>query len=186
MFEQNRNSDEAALYYLYMLADSEISYSEEKVFNKICDELNIDAENKNSIIKKCKELASGKSDIFSVIVREKIDEQAALGLFGLPRSQDSRARIIWNLINLGYADSFYSEPERKIVAYLVDKWSLKEEIYQEFMDIADTILALSQQREWVISTFPKGTDRDSKEKKLDDEINQLLGDVYLTIEELTM
>ena len=30
-------TDEAALYYLYMLADSEISYSEEKVFNKICD-----------------------------------------------------------------------------------------------------------------------------------------------------
>lgn len=186
MFEQNRNGNEAALYYLYMLADSEVSYSEEKVFNQICDTLNIEADNKNSIIKQCKELTEGKSDIFSVIVREKIDEQAALGLFGLPQSKANLARIIWNLINLGYADSSYSESERKIVAYLVDKWALNEEIYREFMDIADTILALSQQREWVVSTFPKGADRDSKERELDDEINQLLKDVELTIKELTM
>ena len=62
------------------------------------------------------------------------------------------------------------------MAYLVDKWSLKEEIYQEFMDIADTILALSQQREGSSLPFLKEL-TEIQRKKLDDEINQLLGDV---------
>ena len=166
MFEQNRNSVMRPHYIIYICwLTVKFHIAKKKSSIKYAMTLNIEADNKNSIIKQCKELAAGKSDIFSVIVREKIDEQAALGLFGLPRSQASRARIIWNLINLGYADSSYSEPERKIVAYLVDKWALNEEIYREFMDIADTILALSQQREWVVSTFPKGADRDSKERE---------------------
>lgn len=53
------------------------------------------------------------TDIFRVIVKEKIDDQAGGAFYGL-RTDSSLARIIWNLICLGYADSGYSQEEKKI------------------------------------------------------------------------
>lgn len=184
MFGGNRN-EEATLYYLYMMADGDISNSEEKIFDEICKELYIHTDEKNSVIEKCKSLVASKTDIFSIIVREKIDEQAGRGLSGL-KDASSLARVIWNLVNLGYADSYFSDEEKKIVHYLVDKWSVSLEVYQELVDTADTILALTKQKEWISSTFSKGSIRDKKEKKVDSEIKWLLEDVKLTIQELIM
>lgn len=180
-----RESVEASLYYLYMMADGEVTYSEEKIFDTICNELDIDYDTKEKIIRKCKEFAGKNSDMLNVIMSEKIDEQSGQNWFG-ERDSSKDARIIWNLVNLGYADNVYSEEERKISKYLVDKWSVNLEVYQEFVDIADTMLALVKQREWVLSTFIKGRERDKKEKRIESEMEQLLSDVNLTIEELTM
>lgn len=184
MFGNNRN-EEATLYYLYMMADGEVSYSEEKIFDTICKELNIDNDAKTSVVEKCKGLADATSDVFSLLIGEKIDEQARRGWCGF-KDLSSLARIIWNLVNLGYADSFYSTEEKKITEYLVDKWSVNIEVYQEFVDTAETMLALTKQKEWIVSTFSHGNKRDEKEKKIDTEIEKLLADVKLSIEELTM
>lgn len=184
MFGTNRN-EEAMLYYLYMMADGEVSYSEEKIFDTICNELNIDNDEKNSVIEKCKGLVEGTENVFSIIVREKIDDQVGQGWFGL-RNASSIARIVWNLINLGFADSNYSDEEKRIVNYLVDKWSVDSAVYQELVDTADTMLALTKQKEWIALTFPKGSIRDKREKDVDVEVMQLLDDVKLTIEEITM
>ena len=184
MFEENKNV-EASLYYLYMMADGEIANSEKKIFNTICKELDIDNDTKKIIIKKCKELADGNSDMLNVIVSEKIDEQVRENWFGI-QDLSRDARIIWNLVNLGYADNVYSKEEQKIIKYLVEKWSVNLEVYQEFVDIADTMLALVKQKEWVLSTFAKGSERNKKEKMIKLEIERLLSDVNLTIEELTM
>lgn len=183
MFGSNRN--EATLYYLYMMADGAVSHGEETIFDEICKELSIDYYAKLSVIDKCKDLAAGKTDVFSIVIREKIDEQVGQGGFGL-RNASSLARVIWNLINLGYADSCYSGEEKQIVRYLVDKWSVNTEVYQALVDTADTMLALTRQKEWIASTFSTGSIRDEKEKKVDSEIKQLLEDVKLTIQELTM
>ena len=59
---------------------------------------------------------------------------------GMLKNASDLARIIWNLIKLGYADTVYSEEEKEIVNYLVDKWDISVEVYQEMIDIADTIL----------------------------------------------
>jgi len=184
MFEENKDK-EASLYYLYMMADNEITYSEEKIFDSICKELNIDYDIKKTIIDRCKELVDRNSDMFSIIKSEKLDEQSGQNWFGL-RSLSKDARIIWNLINLGYADTVYSEEEKRISKYLADKWSVNAEVFQEFIDIADTMLALVKQKEWIQSTFMKGIELDKREKRIDMEIEQLLSDVNLTIEELTM
>lgn len=184
MYEDN-TMEEGKLYYLFMMADGEVSYSEEKIFNQICKELGIESETKKEIIKNCKDKVKASKDVFSVIVREKIDEEAGNNWFGL-RDTSSLARIIWNLIDLGYADSAYSNEEKKIVNYLVDKWSVDEEILQEFVDTADTMLALSKQKEWILSVLPKGPERDKKEKQTDEQIKEMLEDVKLTISELTM
>ena len=60
------------------------------------------------------------------------------------------ARIIWNLVNLGYADKNYSDNEREIVDFLIARWNINKEIYQEMVDTADTILGLIKQKEWIM------------------------------------
>lgn len=91
-----------------------------------------------------------------------------------------------NLVNLGYADKDFSTNERKIVEYLINKWSIPKEIYIEFVDIAETILSLIQEREWTRKTFALGSERDKKEQNIEKDIKKLKKDVDLTIEELTM
>lgn len=185
MFGTN-NNEEAILYYLYMMADGEVTYSEEKIFDKICEELRIDAETKKEVVQKSVQLASDSKEIFDCIIKERIDAQVEQNLFGVKKDESNLARIIWNLINLGYADSDYSEEEKKIVNYLITRWSVKEEVYQEFIDTAETLLALEQHKEWIVQTVPRGCVRDNKEKDVDSEMQMLLNDVKLTIDELTM
>ena len=184
MFGINRK-EEASLYYLYMMADGNVTEKEKKIFNSICKELDVDKDEKKEVIKKCKGLVNGSDKILSILVNEKLDEQVGHGIFGL-QNASSLARIIWNLVNLGYADSFYSEEEKGIVNYLVDKWSVSLDVYQEFVDTADTILALTKQKEWLIVTFQKDQVRDKKERDINSKIKRLLEDVKLTIEEITM
>lgn len=181
----DKSSEEAVLYYLYMMADGNISYSEEKIFDELCGKLRLSAEAQEEVIKKCKDITSNMTDIFRVIVKEKIDDQAGGDFFGL-RTDSSLARIIWNLICLGYADSGYSQEEKKIVEYLVDKWSVKPEVYQEFIDIADTMLALTKQKKWLEDNFSAGAEKDKKEKDIDMEIKRLWDDAKLTIDEIMM
>lgn len=174
---------EASLYYLYMLADGDVSYSEEKNFDQLCDEMEIQGDTKKQIIEKCEQI--GKGNVLSVIMNEKIDDEVGKSFFGL-YDKSVLARIIWNLINLGYADAVYSDAEKKIVKHLVDKWSVDKEVLQEFIDTADTMLALTKKKDWISTTFNKGAESDKREKETDGELKKLLEDVKLTIQELTM
>ena len=183
--------EEAMLYYLYMMSDGEFSYSEEKLFDEICKELKLDEEDKQFVITRCREMAKGREmakdpeAALDIIVSEKLDEQVGQRWSGL-KDASTLARIIWNLVNLGYADTHYSDEEKKIVSYLLEKWSINKEVYQEMVDTSETIRALMKQKEWIISTFAEGSTRDEKRKKIDSEINTMFSDIKLTIEELTM
>lgn len=187
MLEKGKK-EEAMLYYFYMLSDGEKTYSEEKFFDEICSELSLSEEEKCLVAETCEEIISADPmPVFETILSEKLDEILEKESFGIEKKDDSSlARIIWNLVNLGYADTYYSEEEKEIVSYLVKRWKIKQEVYQEMVDTADTMLALTKQKEWVISTFPKGRARDEKEKRLDSEISTMLSDIKITIEELTM
>ena len=178
-------TEEAKLYYLYMLADGEVNSREKKKFDQICREHKIEPEAEKEIIKACKDSYKKSQDLLDVIISEEIDKKAGCGWFGV-QDVSSQARIIWNLVDLGYADHEYSNEEKRIVNYLVDKWSVNSEILQEFIDTADTILALTKQKSWIYNRFPRGKERDKREKQVDDQIMELLEDVKLTIKELTI
>lgn len=184
MLESEKRA-EAALYYLYMMSDGKVTYDEEILFDKICKELQVTEEMKRNIISDCKVKARGEHEIFLTIIRDKIDETAGKS-WGRLKDKSSLAKIIWNLVNLGYADKDFSTNERKIVEYLINKWSIPKEIYIEFVDIAETILSLIQEREWIRKTFALGSERDKKEQNIEKDIKKLKKDVDLTIEELTM
>lgn len=184
MLESEKRA-EATLYYLYMMSDGKVTYDEEILFDEICKELQVTEEMKRNIISDCKVKARGEHEIFLTIIRDKIDEIAGKS-WGRLKDKSSLAKIIWNLVNLGYADKDFSTNERKIVEYLINKWSIPKEIYIEFVDIAETILSLIQEKEWIRKTFALGSERDKKEQNIEKDIKKLKKDVDLTIEELTM
>lgn len=176
-----KNVEEAKLYYLYMMADGEVSVDEEKLFDEICKELRVSKDDKQILINECKEMLLDSKSSLDVIVEKKIEEN--IGRF---LNASETARIMWNLVNLGYADGFYSEEEKEVVNYLMGKWKIDISVYQEMVDTSDTILSLTKQKEWLVSTLTEGSLRDEKEKKIDAEISNMLSDVKLTIAELTM
>lgn len=96
------------------------------------------------------------------------------------------AQVIWNLVRLGYADSMYSAEEKEIVNYLMDKWSIAPEVYQEFIDTAETLLSLKQYKSWISTAYTKKKIAEEKKKSIENEMQMLLDDVQLTINELTM
>ena len=178
--------EEAKLYYLYMLADGNAANSERKIFDSICNELNVESDMKKEIIDECNMIVAENTSILDAITTEELDEKIKQGWLFELRSDSTRARIIWNMVNLGYADSEYSMEEKEIVNYLLDKWSVNEEVYQEFIDTEETIASLYKYKEWIAATFPQGDVRGKKEADVENEVRMLLEDVQLTIKELTM
>ena len=198
--------NEGMLYYFYMMSDGEITHNEEKLFEKICVELGITESEKQEIISSCNDILDfNRASIENVLCgksKSKKVMEIAEGFLSAfngssgsfyssfetyeHESEDKLTRIIWNMINLGYADEHFTDEEKRIVKHFVKKWNIKEEIYFELIDIADTMLALEKQREWLLSTYSKGKKRNEKEKKIDKATNELLSDVKITIKELSM
>ena len=190
--------DEAKLYYLYMMADGQVSKEEKKLFQSICMKLGIKADDKHAIMKEYDDLMEYEDLVFETIVGliegKTNDTYGCNSAFYVTSILNSRwketvtversARILWNLINLGYADSVYSPSEKKIVNYLVEQWQIKPEVYQEFVDTADTMLTLSKQKKWIETTYPDSEKKTNKEKQIDKEMKLLAGNVELTIQEL--
>lgn len=195
--------DEAKLYYLYMMADGKVSQEEKKIFQRICMEFEIKADDRHAIIKEYEDLMEYEDLVFEAIeklveglvVAKKIEIEIPAFLGGNKSSTINpqwkayvdvkrSARMIWNLVNIGYADSVYSPAEKKIVNYLVEKLEVKPEVYKEFIDIADTMLALNKQRQWIQMTYTQENVKAKKENQIDQEMKRLADDVELTIQEL--
>ena len=68
LFADEKN-DKAMLYYLYMMSDGCVSYSEEKLFDEICKELRLETDEKNMVISKCNEFGKSSKKIFNVIIK---------------------------------------------------------------------------------------------------------------------
>ena len=193
--------DEAKLYYLYMMADGKVSQEEKKIFQRICMEFEIKADDKHAIVKEYEDLMEYEDLVFEAIeglgeglvVAKKIEIPAFLGGNMSSTINPQRkayvdvkrsARMIWNLVNIGYADSVYSPAEKKIVNYLAEKLEVKPEVYKEFIDIADTMLALNKQRQWIQMTYTQENVIAKKENQIDQEMKLLADQVELTIQEL--
>ena len=185
----NQSTDkEAMLYYLFMAADGEISYSEKKLFDEICKQIHLSEDVKKEVESKCKQLISTDSNVMNIIKEQKLDEElksnSAMLFFG--RSKTEQAKTIWNLVNIGYADKHYSQEEKDIVNYFVDVLGVSKELFQEMIDTADTILALTKEKDWVASKYPAGKEKDTKDKELDKEIDKCFKNIKLSIEEIRM
>lgn len=166
---------QAKLYYLYMMSDGDVSDGEKKLFDKICKELYLDADDKKSIKQECNEISKQEKMTCIDVVKKNAEESYMYGTLDILKigrktsnilqesymyrildidldkyvSDEDKAKIIWNLVNLGYADSNFTIDEREVVDYLREYWELPDSIYQEMIDVAETCLALEKHKLWI-------------------------------------
>lgn len=65
---------QAKLYYLYMMSDGEVSDEEMKLFDKICKELYLNADDKNQVRQECNEI-SKEEKMTCIDVLEKMQKK---------------------------------------------------------------------------------------------------------------
>lgn len=161
-------TDQAKLYCLYMTSDGQISEQERELFTEICEELGLNYSEKKQIIEECEAIpAEDKFDKIKELIYGPVD----------------RETILWNLINLGYADTKYTDQERKIVEFLKSYWNVRDDLYEEMIDVAETCLALEEYKNWV----EDHEELDNKEEKINQikkDINVSLKDIQTTLSEL--
>lgn len=145
------------IYYLFILSDGRCSVKEQEKFDAICQEMHIKNEKKWEIEEWGDSLPIRRGDN-SMLVLQELDK--LLGneagnswpMRMLNCDVNLQAETIWTLINLGYADTEFSDPEKKVVGFLAQKWDLKDIIIDELMETADTILMLTKQKDWLKTT----------------------------------
>ena len=144
---------QAKLYYLYMMSDGDLSDREKKLFDQICKELHVDADEKKRIRQECNEISQEEKMTCIEVVEKNAKESYIHGTLDINLNKyvsgKDKARILWNLVNLGYADSYFSINEREIVDFLREYWEIPDSLYLEMIDVAETCLALEKHRLWI-------------------------------------
>lgn len=125
------------------------------------------------------DIASQMSSVFNGLIMSI--ERAFSG--DINGSRTMQAQTIWTLINLGYADSEYSEAEKAVVNHLVERWKMDPVLVDELNDTAETILALILQKEWVQSTAKTEADTNRIIQELDRNIASMFTNVETSISE---
>lgn len=178
---------QAKLYYLYMMADGEVSQNENKIFDKICKELYLDTDDKKQIIKDCKEI-SNEEDMTCIDVLEKNAEESYIyGMLDIDLDEyvgeEDKAKILWNLINLGYADTHYTIDEREVIDFLREYWKVPEVLYKEMIDVAETCLSLESHKQWA-EQLPDSDYKLEKIKQIKKDIKFAQKNIVTTISEI--
>lgn len=188
LFTTFKQRTQLKIYAMFMLADGECSAEEQEKLNTIYKEMDIREDIQEEVKECCKGLSIKQGDNSKLIIQE-IDNLlggSLLGLSffgGLNRDINAQVETVWTLINLGYADTDFSEPERKVVDHLVKKWELKDVLVDELMDTADTILMLTKQKEWIRETAVSYSEREKRIQEVDQKIQRMFDNIKVTISE---
>lgn len=94
-----------------------------------------------------------------------------------------QTNIIWNLINLGYSDTSFSDPEKRIVKHLASRWNIDDVIVADLIDTAETMLSICEQKEWLKTTKQPYDMIDGKIRELDQVMKHLAENVEITVSE---
>ncbi len=179
--------NQAKLYYLFMMSDGDVSPNEKKIFNSICKELSVDSDNKNTVIKECKEIAKKEALSCLEVLKKNIEDGYMYGILDLDiskyESDSVKASVLWNLINLGYADTYFTIDEREVVDALREYWEISKSLYQEMIDVAETILSLEKYKTWVENTLTEDDGKSKKIKQIKKDIKFAQDSIKTTISE---
>jgi uncharacterized tellurite resistance protein B-like protein len=186
MFDDSRDT-QLRIYYLYMLVDGEVTNEELKRFSTICKSMDVDSDEKKEIISSCKEAIPGPgSDNSAEVIQEITRLLAKSRSFirnPINRDKITQTKVIWTLINLGYADEEYSEPEQKVVSFLADYWEMNSAVLSDMVDTAKTILALTKQKEWIKTTRKPYDTISAVIKEIDERIKRMFQNIEILISE---
>lgn len=147
--------------YLYMAADGKIESQELAYFNEIGKCYQRFEDEKDIIIQYCDEVLNSGYTPFDAIkkiingqelkLKNTSEISNNIPLFHdfnyfsvLPNKEN--ATLLWVLINLGYADGDYSQPERDIVSLIAKKCKFPDDLLLEYEDIAKTFEVLEKHK----------------------------------------
>lgn len=182
------NEGQAKLYYLYMMSDEDVSENEKKIFLSICKELYIDEDDMKRIIEECEDVCE-REDITCIDILEENAEKGYdsqtinLNLCKYESDKD-KSTILWNLVNLGFADKAFSFDEREVVKFLCEYWEVKDSIYNEMIDVAETILVLEEKKNWLEKTLPESDEKRAKLRQIKKDIKYVQKTIETTISEM--
>ncbi len=184
------------ILYLFMHADGMCNENEIKNFDLMCRSLRANKAEKNDIISFCSRFDFNQNDNSEMII--KIIDDILMGrsakykvynsYFGLfckdnIKNDNMKNLILWNMINLGYADSEYTKAEKKVIDFLIDKWKIDKGIVAYMIDTADTILALVNKKEWLKTLNKPEAEINKLTAIADKEIEKIQSNLELTISE---
>jgi len=212
MFDDSRDT-QLGIYYLYMLVDGEVTNEELKRFSTICKSMDISSYRKEEVINSSKEAIPGpgsdnSAEVIQEITRLLAESRSCIPTFysiamGTPHEKSSsnptpfeknlsnpinrdkitQTKVIWTLINLGFADEEYSEPEQKVVTFLADYWEMNSAVLSDMVDTAETILALTKQKEWIKTTNKPYDTINEGIKEIDKRIKRMFQNIEVLISE---
>lgn len=178
---------QAKLYYLYMMSDGNVSETENKLFDKICMELYIDADEKKSIKKDCEEISKNEGMTCIDVLEKNADESYMYGILDIDFDKyvtdENKAKILWNLVNLGYSDTHFTVDEREVVDFIRDYWEIPDALYREMIDVAETCLALEKHKQWV-DELPDSDFKLEKIKQVKKDLKFVQETIVTTISEI--
>ena len=181
------NEMQAKIVYLFIKTDGNSSAVELLRFDKFCEHIKLKEETKHSIIGFCECLhlkpnADNSSIIISEIdkiLKEKFESESNY----IDKDRINQAFVIWTLLNLAYADFKYTEPERKVIEYLVENWKMDSVLIDEMNDTLDTVRALSNQIEWLKTTNQPYNYAQETIKEYESNIKSLFSNIELSVSE---
>jgi len=178
------------IYFLFIHADGEASPTEMKLLNEIVEKENLSESDLQAFQAFCGQMMlkppSGNASTALAEIDRVLGQKHSAWVTlasSIDQSKTMQAKTIWSLINLGYADSEYSETEKRIVSHLIDRWEMDPILVAELNDTANTILALTLQKEWVKTTSKPYEKTNSMIQELDRNIASMFANVEISIAE---
>lgn len=182
--------DEAKIFYLFMKVDGNIAPEEDERFKTILNEMKATDSEKDQILKVLEtvDLRPYSDNSFEVCLKigEILDNENNNFSFlfsNINNDKKERYFTVWTLINLGYADKEYTAPEKKVVDHLIERWKIEPAIAAEMIDTAETMLALTKEKEWIKTTNKSYDQKSAVIKKIDEDIKRMFNNMATTIAE---
>lgn len=175
------------MFYLFANADGKCSEEEENRLGSIAESFDTTPEELREIKDEVSSVCNGGSDIpAKVIAALDSYENKWTYLLSYWTSNlygEDRLFTIWTMISLGYADTEYSENEKRIVKHLVEKWEIDSAIVSVMIDTAETMLALEAKKTWAKSSTMSYNEVNKIIADADADIKRLYHTVEVTISE---
>lgn len=136
------STEELKIYYLFTFVDGKVSKEENRKFAQLCKSGEFGNYNKELIIGLCSSIIGEDEE-----KKERRITEAIKNIAEMFYRENDKQRILWNVINIAYTDKEIAPSEEKIIDFLAKQFEIPKEIYDDMVDVADTMLALVNEQE---------------------------------------
>lgn len=181
------------IYTLFLTADGQWTASEQKLLETVAEKMDLSAEVRTRSEMLCcalggvlpdeKRLENQRTDNSGILIK-KIESL----LDSCPAYSDLRCNVrlqaetLWTLINLGYADTDFSAPEKKIINALAQRWKINLALLNELIDTAETIRYLVERMD-ALKALPFSSAGNARLKALKTKVQRMAENVRVTLGE---